>query len=655
MIVYSATRAEFTADVYANVIEAKILAAFRARLGQSTSKNEIESWKNSMQYMNNVLVHGGVPGDAGVAIEYKIPRTANRVDFILTGENERKKSVAVIVELKQWSFVEPTNKDAVVLTLIGGAKREALHPSYQAWTYAALIEDFNEAVQEDAIELVPCAYLHNCESGLVVNSTYYEEHTRRAPVFVRGDVDALCEFLRRNVRYGDKSEILYRIESGRIKPSKGLVDHLLSLLQGNKEFELIDDQKLVYETALDLANAAKRGRKQVLIVEGGPGTGKSVVAINLLVELTRREQLVHYVTRNAAPRAIYEAILAGTFKKTRIANLFKGSGAYTESPRNSMDVLVVDEAHRLNEKSGLYQNLGENQIKEIIETARSSVFFVDEDQRVTLKDIGEKSEIRRWAEQCGADVHEMALASQFRCNGSDGYLAWVDSALQISRTANETLDGIDYDFRVCASPHELRDLIFERNVLANKARLVAGYCWDWKGKKDPTILDVVISGHDFAMRWNLDKDGPLWLRMPNSVKEIGCIHTCQGLELDYVGVIIGQDLMIRDGRVVTDAAKRSSQDRSIHGYKRMLKEDPQRARSLADRIIKNTYRTLMTRGQTGCYLYCVDAETNEYFRKYAATRRFLERSAYRTISQAEYKDVAETSPEYEVPRTGPLE
>jgi DUF2075 family protein len=237
----------------------------------------------------------------------------------------------------------------------------------------------------------------------------------------------------------------------------------------------------------------------------------------------------------------------------------------------------------------------------------------------------------------------MALLSQFRCNGSDGYLAWVDSALEISQTANETLDGIDYDFRVCASPHELRDLIFERNSLANKARLVAGYCWDWKGKKDPTILDVVIGDHDFAMRWNLDKDGPLWLRMPNSVKEVGCIHTCQGLELDYVGVIVGPDLVIRDGRVVTDAAKRSSQDRSIHGYKRMLKEDPQRARSLADRIIKNTYRTLMTRGQTACYLYCVDAETNEYFEKFAATRT-------EAIAREKYKKVAETSGDYDTSR-----
>jgi hypothetical protein len=481
----------------------------------------------------------------------------------------------------------------------------------------------------------------------VIQSDFYAEHTRKAPAFIRSDVEALRDFLRRYIRHGDRSNILYRIDQGRLKPSKGLVDHLVSLLRGNREFELIDEQKIVYETALALADRAQSGRKQVLIVEGGPGTGKSVVAINLLVELTRRERLVHYVTRNAAPRAIYEAMLAGTFKKTHIANLFQGSGAYTESPRNSMDILVVDEAHRLNEKSGLYQNLGENQIKEIIDTARTSVFFIDEDQRVTLRDIGEKTEIRRWAEQCGADVHELALESQFRCNGSDGYLAWIDSALQIRETANESLEGIDYDFRVCKSPNELRELICEKNKEANKARLVAGYCWDWKGKKNPEIRDVVMPAHGFAMRWNLDKDGPLWLRMENSVNEVGCIHTCQGLELDYVGVIIGLDFVIRDGLAVTDAAKRSSQDRSIHGYKKMLKADPERARALADRIIKNTYRTLMTRGQKGCYLYCVDGETNEYFKRYAGEDAYPPATAV-------YKEVAEGAAEYEAGRDDSL-
>jgi len=615
MIVYSGTRVQFSNDVKLNVIEEKILEAFRLRTGHSTSSSEIESWKNSMLYMNNALDHAEIPDDAGVAIEYKIPLTSKRVDFILTGADIDRKETAVIVELKQWSVVQTTNKDAIVKTFVGGSNREVLHPSYQAWTYAALIRDFNETVQNDCIELRPCAYLHNCKSDSSINSSLYRQHTELAPAFLRSDVDKLRDFLRRYIRYGDTANILYRIDNGRLKPSKNLADHLLSLLQGNKEFQLIDDQKIVYETALQLAVTARMGQKQVLIVEGGPGTGKSVVAINLLVEFTNKELLAHYVTRNAAPRAVYESKLTGSFTKSHITNLFKGSGAYTEASRNSMDVLIVDEAHRLNEKSGLYQNQGENQIKEIIETARFSIFFIDEDQRVTLRDIGEKGEIRRWAEQSGAMVQELALESQFRCNGSDGYLAWVDGALQISEMANESLDGIDYDFRVFDSPNELHDLIIEKNQSANKARLVAGYCWDWKGKKRPEVRDVVIPEHEFERRWNLDTDGSLWILMPDSVNEVGCIHTCQGLELDYVGVIIGPDFVIRNGLVVTDATKRSSQDRSIYGYKKMFKENPSAARSQADMVIKNTYRTLMTRGQKGCYIYCVDPVTNRYFKQ----------------------------------------
>lgn len=140
MIVYSATRETFTKDVFSNQIEKKILDAFRLRLGRKTSKSEIESWKNSMQYMNNVLVAGDIPKDAGVAIEYQVPLTSKRVDFILSGIDSKKRETAVIVELKQWSDVTETSKDAIVETYIGGAVREVPHPSYQAWTYAALIQ-----------------------------------------------------------------------------------------------------------------------------------------------------------------------------------------------------------------------------------------------------------------------------------------------------------------------------------------------------------------------------------------------------------------------------------------------------------------------------------------------------------------------------------
>lgn len=617
MLVYNSTKAEFALDVKTNAIEDKILAAFKRQLGHSTSSSEVDAWRNSMQFMNNVLNDDDIPADAGVAIEYRLPSSNKRIDFILTGKNADDLDTAIIVELKQWSEVKATGKDGVVSTWIGKAEREVSHPSYQAWTYAALLEDFNEVVRNDGIVLKPCTYLHNLASADVIKSPFYREHLEKAPAFLKSDALKLADFIKRHVRRGDLDKVMYRVDQGRIKPSKNLADCLLSLLQGNNEFLMIDDQKIVYENALHLADIAEKQGKQVLIVEGGPGTGKSVVAINLLVEMTNRGKVVHYVTKNAAPRAVYESKLAGTLKKTRINNLFKGSGSYTESAKDSIDVLVVDEAHRLNARSGMYQNKGENQIKEIINTAKCSVFFIDEDQRVTFKDVGEKEEIRAWAKAQDAKVHELQLQSQFRCNGSDGYLAWLDNALQIGATANESLGGGDYDFRVFDSPAKLRDAIFAKNKLNNKARLVAGYCWDWVSKQNPKAFDIVFPEHDFAMKWNLADDGALWIVKPESVSEVGCIHTCQGLEVDYVGVIIGDDLLVRDGRVVTNAGKRSRQDSSVKGYKSLLKSNPNLANSKADAIIRNTYRTLMTRGAKGCYIYCTDRETAEWFAKMA--------------------------------------
>lgn len=615
MLVYTANKMDFMDDVRSNIIETKILDAFKRHLGHSTSESEIASWRNSMMYMSQILVDGGIPNDAGVSIEYKLPQTSKRIDFILTGKGENKGNTAIIIELKQWAEAKATKKDGIVSTYIGRSEREVNHPSYQAWVYSALLEDFNEAVQQENILLKPCTYLHNCISDEAINNHFYDEYTGKAPAFLRKDAKRLTEFIKQHVKYGDTDNIMYRIDNGKIRPSKNLADKLESLLNGNQEFLMIDDQKIVYETAIDLSNKSTVKDKNVLIVQGGPGTGKSVVAVNLLVEFTKRQLLAQYVTKNSAPRDVYASKLIGSFKKSHINNLFKGSGSYTESEANIFDVLIVDEAHRLNEKSGMFQNLGENQIKEIIASSKFSVFFLDEDQRVTMRDIGENDEIKKWAIKLGARVHELELQSQFRCNGSDGYLAWIDNSLQIKKTANETLEGINYDFKVFDSPNELRDAIFRRNRLNNKARLVAGYCWEWISKNDASLKDITIEEHNFAMKWNLASDGNLWILKPESVSEVGCIHTCQGLEMDYVGVIIGPDFVVRDGRAVVSAEMRAKTDSSIKGYKKLLVKMPDEAQAKAEVIIKNTYRTLMTRGSKGCYIFCTDPETNAYFKE----------------------------------------
>ena len=610
MIIYQKTKDEFLNDVLDGCIDTQILTSVVREVGHSVGRSEQSSWRESLNYMRNVLSDNEIPRDAGVAIEYHIPQTTKRIDFILTGKNESMVSSAIVVELKQWSEgISKTEKDGVVKTAFYG---EVSHPSYQAWSYVTLLEDYNTGIQDTKAILKPCAYLHNYQQDGVLDDPFYKRYIELAPVFFKSDAKLLRSFIKKYVHYGDKGELLYTVEKGEIRPSKSLADSLLSMLRGNREFILIDDQKVVFETALTEVVNANKGKKSVVIVEGGPGTGKSVVAINLLSELTSRGKNVRYVTRNSAPRKVYQYMLTGTFTQQRITNLFSSSGSFVDATKDIFDGLIVDEAHRLNEKSGMFSNLGENQIKEIIQASKSSIFFVDDDQRVTLKDIGNKNSIMLWAKSLGAKVTVMSLASQFRCNGSDGYLAWLDNILQIKQTANETLDDINYDFQVYDNPNGLHKMIMDKNRSNNKSRLVAGYCWKWVSKKDPRIKDIVIG--DYEATWNLDKHGQAWIVHPDSVSEVGCIHTCQGLELDYVGVIIGPDLIVRNGKVVTDASKRASTDQSLKGLKAILKNNPDKAMLIADSIIKNTYRTLMTRGMKGCYVYSTDPETQEYFK-----------------------------------------
>jgi len=613
VIVYAATKQQFLKDNDNDDIEEVILRHYKEATGKRVGASEIKSWQGSLTYMAKVLRDEGLPNDAGLAIELHIPQSSKRIDFLLTGRDANQGKNAVLIELKQWSKSTATSKDAIVKTALGGGLVETIHPSYQVWSYAALLEGFNEAVYDKSIEVRPCAYLHNYVSDGVINSAHYQAYISKAPLFLKGpdELEKLRTFLKTHILHGDNKEILYELSNGKIRPSKALADALKGLLKGQPEFILIDDQKATFESALAAASAASEAAPKVIIIEGGPGTGKTVLAINLLVKLTSQGLLSKYVSKNAAPRKVYESKLVGTVKRSHFSNLFSGSGAFIDTEPNTFDALIVDEAHRLNEKSGLYGNLGENQIKELIESAKCSIFFIDEDQRVTLNDIGSKQAVRAFAKAKGAEVEEYTLSSQFRCSGSDGYLAWLDDVLEIRATANPLLDNSEYEFKIFDSPQAMHMAIEQKNQ-GNKARVVAGYCWPWRSKKDARESDIVI-GDDYERQWNLDQDGSLWIIAENSVDQVGCIHTCQGLEVDYIGVIIGPDLIVRNGRVLTSALERDKNDKSIRGWKKMMKEQPDLAKQETDLIIKNTYRTLMTRGMKGCYLYCTDPETAQYF------------------------------------------
>ena len=622
MLVYEGIKSGFINDVDLGIIADKIRNKYIEKIKRRPSAPEFNSWKNSMQYMRGVLSDNEIPDNTGIAIEYNIPPTGCRIDFMMSGFNKDKSNV-VIIELKQWDkATEVTNLDGIykVNTYTGGGLRDVNHPSYQAMTYANLIKDYNESVQLKDINVIPCAYLHNYyfENDDTLLSDNYKEYTDKAPLFGHNDVIKLRDFIKRYITNGDDGSILYEIDHGRIRPSKMLQDSLSNMLHGNKEFYMIDEQKIIYEYALRNAiDTVAANKKNVMIVRGGPGTGKSVLAINLLVELSNRKMTTFYVSKNDAPRKVYSAKLRGNYTKDYIDHLFLGSGKFVESQSNELDCLIVDEAHRLNEKSGFYRNEGENQIKEIINAAKFSIFFIDENQKVTLNDIGSEDLIKKFANELGAGIYIYELDSQFRCNGSDGYLAWIDNILEIRETANLDIDGFDYDFKVFDDPNEMRKAIEEKNKVNNKSRIVAGYCWNWptgNTRNDTNYHEITIPEYNFEISWNLDS-GEAFAIGENSINEAGCIHTVQGLEFDYVGVIIGDDMRYENNHIVTDYTKRAKTDTSLKGINKIAKEQGQEeANKIADSIIKNTYRTLMTRGMKGCYIYCTDKKLQEYLK-----------------------------------------
>lgn len=617
MIVYSGIKRDFLTAVEQDSIAAEIEENIYNKMHRRTAQNEFRSWENSLEYMYKVLNDTAIPDNSGVAIEYNIPQTSKRVDFIISGYGEKQDPNVVIIELKQWDKVEVVEgQDALVETYTGGAMRKVVHPSYQAWSYAAMIYDYNQNVQMGNIVLHPCAYMHNYRKSNPekLEQNQYKEYVEDAPIFARGEVSKLREFIKQSVKVGDDKQLLYDIDNGKIKPSKSLQNSIKSMIEGNQEFIMLDEQKVVYEEILKTAlKCMSDQKKRTVIVKGGPGTGKTVVAINLLAKLTNEGLFAQYTSKNSAPRNVYAKKLTG-HKKTSINNMFKGSGSYVDAEENIVDVLICDEAHRLNDKSGMFHNLGENQIKEIINASLCSVFFIDESQRVTLSDIGTVSEIVKWADELDSEVQEMELVSQFRCDGSDGYLAWLDDVLEIRETANFDMKDIDYDIRIMDSPNEVRDLIIECNKARNQSRILAGYCWAWlkEGQNNSDVHDIKIG--DFEMSWNLGNTSTFAID-ENSVNEVGCIHTSQGLEFDYAGVIIGDDMRYENGHIVTDFTKRAKTDQSLKGIKKLYKENPEFALKEADEIIKNTYRTLMTRGMKGCYVYCTDKNLADHLRE----------------------------------------
>jgi hypothetical protein len=568
--------------------------------------------------MSDVLTHGGLM-NTGVMLEYQLPLSSKRLDFMVTGESDDSRPGAVIVELKQWEECEEADGEHVV-TWVGGGHREVLHPSAQVGQYRMYLQDMHTAFYEGSspLDLSSCCYLHNYPwSGEdVLFSPKYQACLRDNPIFTKDDYDKLTSFLREKVSTGDGMPILHRVESSKLRPSKKLMDHVSSMIDGQAEYVLLDEQLVAFDKVLScVRSSVKDSRKHCVVIQGGPGTGKSVVAINLMGKMLGEGVNVHYATGSRAFTETLRKVIG-----SRGSGQFKYFNSYMNVDRNALDVLVCDESHRIRKHSWSRFTPKEDrdersQIEELLNTAKVGVFFIDDVQVVRPGEIGSSDYIREMARKLGVAVHDYKLEAQFRCSGSEAFVNWIDNTLEIRKTANVLWEGDErFDFKILESPAGVEEAIRSKSAEGNTGRMVAGFCWPWSKKPlpDGTLIDDVEID-DFLRPWNARPEATRlatgipkshhWARESGGIDQVGCIYTAQGFEFDYVGVIFGKDLKydpdagvwIGDKTVSHDTVVKRSGDRFVD-------------------LVKNTYRVLLTRGLKGCYVTFLDKNTERFFR-----------------------------------------
>ncbi|HWO28339.1 MAG TPA: DUF2075 domain-containing protein, partial [Candidatus Acidoferrum sp.] len=521
-----------------------------------------------------------------------------------------------------------------VATFVGGNVRDVLHPAAQVGQYMTYLNDCHAAFgDEGGINAHACSYLHNYnpiqDDPLFLPQ--FAEQIRRCPVFTADKVPQLSAFLDERIRGGDSGLITATVEQSEYRPTKKLLDHIAKLIKGKPEYVLLDEQLVVYDKVIEAAtDGIKSGNKVTIIVRGGPGTGKSVIAMNLLGDLSGMGLNAHSVTGSRAFTSTVREIVG-----TRAAAQVRYFNSYMDVKSDVIDVMIADEAHRIRETSNnrftpSVKKSKLSQIHELLTASRTSVFFIDDNQIVRPGEIGSVQYIKSEAETLNCAVHEFELEAQFRCAGSDAFVGWIDNTLGIRRTAHVMWNEADaFDFRIMPTPQALERAIKEKLGAKSTARMTAGFCWPWSNpKSDGTLVDDVVIG-EYSRPWNAKSNsgslGPgipkesLWAYDEGGVNQIGCVYTAQGFEFDYAGVIFGTDLVYNPDLGEWQGDRTKSYDTVV-----------KRSRDRFTEMVKNTYRVLLTRGMKGCYVHFINKDTEYFFRsrieRPEKVQRFQERS-----------------------------
>lgn len=617
MRLYSGTSQQFIQDNIQNQIADKLRSEFFDYFRYYPSDNEVRSWRNSLRALTLVFQNASLL-DHGVILEYQLPMTSKRLDCLITGRDKKRQDNAVIVELKQWEKCAEAPGDNEVSTWVGGANRDLLHPSAQVNQYRMYLTDTHTAFNESKhpIALNACSYLHNYSftDQDAILAPKFDTVRKICPVFCSDDVDRLSEHLGKHLATGHGQEVLKRVEDSKYRPSKKLMEHVSTTIKGNSEFILLDEQLVVYDQVFAWARKGFHNKKKtVIIVKGGPGTGKSVIAINLMADLLAEGYTSQYATGSRAFTETLRKIIGN-----RGSSQFTYFNSYGSVESNTIDVLIADEAHRIRQTSNSQwtpkgKKSTKPQIEELLHAAKVCVFLLDDDQVVRPNEIGSSRLIKEMAEAHEFNIFEHELEAQFRCNGSDAFINWVNNTLGIKRTAN-VLWGAeeDFDFKIYDSPVTLDAAIRQKAKEGFTARMTAGFCWPWSNANPDGSLpnDVIVD--DYKRPWNARPEtrrlrqgipkSNLWAYEPNGIDQVGCIYTAQGFEFDYAGVIFGSDLVYNPSHAEWIGQKERSFDSTV-----------KRSGDLYTDLVKNTYRVLLSRGMKGCYVYFQDKNTRNFF------------------------------------------
>ncbi|MFH1181609.1 MAG: DUF2075 domain-containing protein [Candidatus Woesearchaeota archaeon] len=628
-IIYNAPQKQFIKDVLLNKFADILQENFIRFCGGKPGDQEYNSWIDTGKVIKNLVELGGLE-NIYVSFEYRLPYTQQRIDCLLFGKNKQGNGTIIHIEMKQWKEVEALECEGnFVETYTGGDKRKVAHPSQQVQGYHNYLMGFVEIFEEKDMDLFGYAYCpnYNKSEGKGLFDPRYSEVTNKFPIYTKEEIEKLALRLKELLSQQDGFDIFNKFMNSPIRPSRKLLDCASRVIKQEFDFNLLDDQIFARNVIVD---KIKRGdisnERSVVIVKGGPGTGKTVIALHILAEFAGHIDKKYKIFFSSRSKPLIEAIKYRMERGQKVGEvnakiLFTNLNPYIPQnvDENELDILIIDEAHRIGEKSNHRFTKKEfrtdmPQVEQLIRCAKTSIFFIDDKQNIRGEEVGNTNLIKKTAEMLGKKVEEVELTSQFRCNGSDNYLDWLESVLGHTNEKRILKKEDNFDFQIIDSPDELYRIIKEKNSEKGmSARMVAGYCWRWSTKIDANgelAKDVKIGS--FEMPWETHEkikppEGYVkwyeWAYKPEGIKQVGCIYTAQGFEFDYIGVIIGPDLKYDKQKDCLIA--------NIQGTK-----DPilKRSKEGFDQYVKNIYRVLMSRGMKGCYVYFVDKETENYFR-----------------------------------------